>query len=172
MEIVIKNEIYEQDYAAEFSKRVKADEITDFIDQLRDAGLFRFYQALMQLMPKVVIPKDCETYKRLLGECDKVAKQYGGKIYGIIDYEQWEARLTLTLPVIEFIAPKDLLWIQDISENVAAIWFQPTKDNQVEMQLLINYFEEVPPDENDIDAMRALAKQAAEQAGIEFPPNM
>lgn len=59
---------------------------------------------LESLLPKTVVEKDKDTYERLLKRCDEMAKIHGGKIYGIVDFENYDSRIVLTLPFFEFFA--------------------------------------------------------------------
>lgn len=158
----MENCIYERDYT-EAHKRSR-NTGPDMIERLIDEGFFKYYDALMQQIPKIIIPEDKAAYERILKGCDDMAKRHGGKISGIVSYEKWESWIRLTLPFIEFSSDEDMKFLRDIADNAHTVCFQPTENGDVKLSIMICYFDEIPvPDE----AMLDIARKALREAGVD-----
>ena len=164
----MENIIYERDYYEEYRTPNETDGIVHFIiSSLKDNGFFRFYNAFLQQIPKVIVKENQKTYERLLQRCDELAQQRGGKIYAIIDYEKWDSKIKLTLPFIEFVLDDEMELLQDIAQNARSVCFDLSEDKtSIVMTIFISYFEEIPIDENNIETMFSLAEAAREQIGL------
>lgn len=158
---ILENEIYEKDYSKEYAK--SQSDSPDLLSNLIDNEFFKYYGAFMSQIPKYIVVEDKATYERILKRCDAIAKERHGKVYGIVNYEKWEARIKLTLPFIEFTSYEDLDFLMDLSENVQTICFQPARDG-VSMTIMFNYFNEVELAEDDLSV---IARKAAAQAGLD-----
>ena len=93
------------------------------------------------MVTKHVVESDRENYAYLLGYCDKLARQFGGHIQGIIK-EGDCAKIHLTLPFIEFCTEEELRFLKDISIMAKNVTFEPASDKMVRMSLRIDYFQE------------------------------
>jgi hypothetical protein len=72
-----------------------------------------------------------------------MAKRWGGKIRGIVDYQKWDAHIYLTLPFAEFGCDEELALLKEIAEKSHSVTFSATKDGKVELSIFIYYFEEI-----------------------------
>lgn len=164
----MENIIYERDYSEVYRPPCKNGSIaSSVISLLKDRGFFRFYGALVNQIPKIVVPENRKTYERLLQRCDQMAQQHGGKIYAVIDYEKWDSKIKLTLPFVEFVLDDEMELLQDIAQNTRSVCFDPSEDgSSIVMTIFISYFEEIPIDENDMETLFSLAKAAKEQLGL------
>lgn len=158
----MENCIYERDYTEAHEQNRNTG--PNMIERLIDTGFFKYYNALMQQIPKVILPKDKAAYERILKGCDDMAKRHGGKIFGIVSYEKWESWIRLTLPFIEFSSDEDVELLRDIADNAHTVCFQPMENGYVQLSIMICYFEEIPvPDE----AMLDIARKALRKAGVD-----
>lgn len=160
----MENKIYERDYSKEYEQ--SQWDSSGLVENMIESGFIKYFGAFMNQIPKYIVAEDKAAYERILKHCDTIAKKRHGKVYGIVNYEIWEARIKLTLPFIEFTSYEDLNFLMDISESVHSICFQSVND-EVSMSIFINYFNEV--DLNEISEIQLLeiAKEAAVQAGID-----
>lgn len=158
----MENYIYERDYTQ--TQEQGRDTGPDIIERLIDADFFKYYNVLMQQIPKVIIPEDKAAYERILKGCDDMAKQHGGKISGIVSYEKWESWIRLTLPFIEFTSDEDMEFLRYIADNAHTVCFQPMENGYVKLSIMIGYFDEIPiPDE----AMLDIARKVLREAGVD-----
>lgn len=141
----MENEIYERDYSEEEetpeSKRANA-----ILDRAISGGFFRDYTAAMDAIPKVIVQKDKENYEYLLCQCEKYAKQWHGRIKGMVDYKKWESHIELFLPFVEFGTPDELALLRDISEKAHLVTFSTNEEGGITVYIMINYFEELMTD--------------------------
>jgi len=94
-------------------------------------------------IPKVIVPEDKANYEYLLAKCDEMAKRWGGKIRGIVDYQKWDAHIYLTLPFAEFGCDEELALLKEIAEKSHSVTFSATKDGKVELNIFFYYFQEI-----------------------------
>lgn len=119
----------------------------------------------MKQIPKYIHPKNKAAYERLLKLCDDRAKQLGGRIYAIVDYENCEARIELTLPFVEFSEDGEHAFLQYAAQHTSYICFAPSVDGQsIVMKMYVDYFEDVPLGLLDEATLRRADERACEQA--------
>lgn len=167
----MENFIYEKDYGEEAGK-VSVDDLF-FEALLSKAGkknYFSYCRAISKLVPKTINPQGQASYQRILRQCDTLAKRLSGKIRAVIDYAEADASVRLTVPYLEFYYEDEIVILQDIAQNVENLSFAATNDGHVRMDLSFHYFDPVPPDPTDPDALITLCKSAAEQSG--FHPDL
>lgn len=160
----MENKVYERDYTEE-SEQNQWDS-SGLVENMIESGFIKYWGAFKNQIPKYIVAEDKATYERILKRCNTIAKERHGKVYGIVSYEKWEAKIKLTLPFIEFTSYEDLNFLMDLSESVQTICFQPVND-EVSMSILINYFNEVDIDEISEIQLLEIAREAAVQVGID-----
>ena len=92
-------------------------------------------------MPRVINEENSAAYNRFLTALDQIAKTFGGKIKGEIDYQNWEASIYVILPFVEFSSVEELQLLKDIASYCQTVTFTNTSDGNIRMKLLINYFD-------------------------------
>ena len=70
-----------------------------------------------------------------------------GKIYGVVDFEHWDAHIDLTLPMLEFDDPEDMSLLKDIGEKAHYCCITTQEDGKFHFHVMINYFEEIMSEE-------------------------
>lgn len=138
----MENQVFERDYAKEFEhiRKLQNNDHADRVFQCaRDTGFWEKFNKAMKSVPRVVNPNDKETYETLLPVLNMIARQHGGKIKGIIDYERWEAHIYLTLPFIEFYGKRSRELLSYIAERAGGITFS-VENGMIRMSILIDYF--------------------------------
>ncbi len=147
----MNTEIFEMDYSEEYKKRRKKSESndTDFLEQLNSNPIIAMIRELDSLLPKTVVEKDKDTYERLLKRCDEMAKIHGGKIYGIVDFENYDSRIVLTLPFFEFFAGHNMDLLNDMAVNTTNVLFRVLPDKNIQLTIYIPYFEEINAEINE-----------------------
>lgn len=160
-----ENIVYEWDYYEAHKKTADANPTGAVCEFLKKAGYFRFCETFMKQIPKYIHPKNKAAYERLLKLCDDRAKQLGGRIYAIVDYENWEARIELTLPFVEFSEDGEHAFLQYAAQHTSYICFAPSVDGQsIVMKMYVDYFEDVPLGLLDEATLRRVDERACEQA--------
>lgn len=160
--------IYEKDYSITEQKEPKSP---DIFTQLLENGFFDMYGTLIDQLPKKVIEKDKETYERVLHTCDDYAKQWHGKVYGIVDYDKWESHIHLTLPFLEIVSEEDRAFWKDIVDNASTICVENTEDGNVKLKINIDYFEEVLDPETTEEEVRTILLNTLRASGKEIVPD-
>lgn len=150
---MIQNEIYERDYAEERAQRIANEPriYSEAFNQAVEGGFFKAYNDAMRAMPKYIVPKDKATYEDLLPRLDAVAKRWGGKIKGVIDYEHWDSHIDVELPFFECSSPEEYALLADIAAKTNLVTFSATEDGKIRLHIMINYFDEIGDKENLIE---------------------
>lgn len=140
----MENIVYERDYKDRKPKQIngQGQEIsTAIFNYLMTSGTFNAMEDAYIKMPRVVNEAHQAAYDRILDALDQIAKIFGGKIKGEVDYQNWEASIYIILPFVEFSTEDELKLLRDIASNSQTVIFTPTPDGNVRMKLLINYFD-------------------------------
>ena len=140
----MKNIVYERDYKDKKTQRSgnKGNEIpTQIFDYLIASGILNTMEDTYTQMPRVVNEENSAAYNRFLTALDQIAKTFGGKIKGEIDYQNWEASIYVILPFVEFSSVEELQLLKEIASYSQTVTFTNTPDGQIRMKLLINYFD-------------------------------
>ena len=138
------NIVYERDYKDKKTQRGgnKSNEIsTQIFDYLIASGALNAMEDTYAQMPRVVNEENSAAYNRFLTALDQIAKTFGGKIKGEIDYQNWEASIYVILPFVEFSSVEELQLLKDIASYCQTVTFTNTSDGNIRMKLLINYFD-------------------------------
>ena len=138
------NIVYERDYKDKKTQRGgnKSNEIsTQIFDNLIASGALSAMEDTYAQMPRVVNEENSAAYNRFLTALDQIAKTFGGKIKGEIDYQNWEASIYVILPFVEFSSVEELQLLKDIASYCQTVTFTNTSDGNIRMKLLINYFD-------------------------------
>lgn len=154
----MENEVFERNYERDKS------ETDSYVQKIFDAsarpgGFFDTYSKLMDAIPKYIVQQDKENYEYLLKKCDELARRWGGRIRGVVDYQKWVSHIEVILPFFEFDCPEELELLKEIAEKSHTVLFEPTGDNQTRMVITINYFDELC----DEDEKHAIFSQAFNQ---------
>lgn len=140
----MENIVYERDYKDKKTQRSgnKSNEIsTQIFDYLIASGALNAMEDTYAQMPRVVNEDNSAAYNRFLTALDQIAKTFGGKIKGEIDYQNWEASIYVILPFVEFSSVEELQLLKDIASYCQTVTFTNTSDGNIRMKLLINYFD-------------------------------
>lgn len=140
----MENIVYERDYEKEKPKqanRQRQGVSIAIFNHLMTSETFNAMEDAYIKMPRVVNEAHQAAYDRILDALDQIAKIFGGKIKGEVDYQNWEASIYIILPFIEFSTEEELKLLGDIANNSQTVTFTPTPDGSVRMKLLINYFD-------------------------------
>lgn len=145
----MENIIYEKDYSKERDERIskgKLEEAEKFHDILKKSGILKAYGDRMKQIPKVVVPEDKANYEYLLNRLDKLAQKLGGKIHGIVSYDDWDAHIYVDLPYFEATSDEQHQLLREINEKAHNVTFYGQENGGVHISIMINYFEEVMDD--------------------------
>ena len=150
----MENIVYERDYKDKKTQRSgnKSNEIsTQIFDYLIASGALNAMEDTYAQMPRVVNEDNSAAYNRFLTALDQIAKTFGGKIKGEIDYQNWEASIYVILPFVEFSSVEELQLLKDIASYCQTVTFTNTSDGNIRMKLLINYFDVIGDVEDTLE---------------------
>ena len=150
----MENIVYERDYKDKKTQRSgnKGNEIsTQIFDYLIASGALNAMEDTYAQMPRVVNEDNSAAYNRFLTALDQIAKTFGGKIKGEIDYQNWEASIYVILPFVEFASVEELQLLKDIASYCQTVTFTNTSDGNIRMKLLINYFDVIGDVEDTLE---------------------
>ena len=136
----MENSIYEKDYAEEHEKNRQSEDV-DILAQAISGGFLKRLEDSLRAIPKMIIPEYKANYEYLLKMCDDLAKQLGGHIRGVVDYERWEAAIDVVLPYAEFANQDGLLLLKNMAEKALSVTFRATDDGNTRIRLYVPYFE-------------------------------
>lgn len=166
----MENQIYERDYRQAKERKRQVLQSTDFdvISELKAAGFFQKLNERLSQIPKVIVPEDKANYDYLLEQCDAFAKRHGGRLRGIVDFEQYESHINLYVPFFEIDFPEDRRFIFDVLTRSTYFSFMPDKTGWTRLHIFINYFSEAISQ----DAKESIISQLCEEMGDEFQNNL
>lgn len=136
--------IYKNDYHKEFEavREEEARRIAEVENASEYKAYFRSLDARLAQIPYVVVPEGKGSYDRLLCQADRIAKESGGTIYGIVDEKTGEARIDLTLPWMMFFCSYEMAFLQDAAASAEMLFFEAVgHKNNIRMSIQIRYFE-------------------------------
>ena len=140
----MENIVYERNYKDKKTQRDgnKSTEIsTQIFDYLIASGALSAMEDTYAQMPRVINEENSAAYNRFLTALDQIAKTFGGKIKGEIDYQNWEASIYVILPFVEFSSVEELQLLKDIASYCQTVTFTNTSDGNIRMKLLFDYFD-------------------------------
>lgn len=143
----MNNEVYERDYSqdSEVANQPLKD---DLFSHVSPDGFFKIFGDALRAMPKYIVPEDKKAYDSLLPRLDSFAKQWHGKIREEINYQRWDAHITVELPFLEFSTPEDYSLLSEIASTTNNVTLTATEQGGVKLYIMINYFDEIGDTEN------------------------
>lgn len=139
----MENIVFERDYSQD---QQEDERRTDIFERAMYGSFAKDFQSSMEKIPKVIVPEYKANYEYLLRVCDDLARQWGGSVRGVVDYQHWDAKIDLDLPLVEFANPKDLQLLCDMAEKSHTISFQPNESGGINIHIFNLYFEELMSD--------------------------
>lgn len=166
----MENQIYERDYRQAKERKRQVLQSTDFdvVGELKAAGFFQKLNERLSQIPKIIVPEDKANYDYLLEQCDAFAKRHGGRLRGIVDFEQYESHINLYVPFFEIDFLEDRRFILDVLTRSTYFSFMPDKTGWTRLHIFINYFSEAISQ----DAKEDIINQLGEEMGDEFLTNL
>lgn len=151
----MENFIFKRDYS---EHGAAPEDVTaeDIVPNPLARNYLKIYGEIMSKLPKIIVPKDKETFERLVPKLDELAKRFGGSIEAGIDYKHWHSYIDLILPFFEIATIADANLLQDIAQNTQDFCVEVHDTNSVRVHIMIHYFEDVIPD--DMNELIEIAK--------------
>lgn len=140
------NTVFERNYE---KPQEDMEYCTAVFEQAVEGGFFQRYCDMVDKVPKIINPQDKENYEYLVNRCDQYAKRHYGRISAVVDYERWDSKINLYLPMLEFTTEEDMLLLRDIGEKAHYVNITQQPDGKFRLHIMINYFE---PMMSDIEA--------------------
>ena len=151
----MENYIFRRDYS---EQSVAPENITaeDLAPNPLLRSYLKFYGEFMSKVPKIIVPKDKETFERLVPKLDEFAKRFCGSIEAGIDYTHFHSYIDLILPFFEIATEMDAEILQDIAQNTQDFCVEAHDNNRVRVHIMIHYFEDIMP--SDVNELIEIAK--------------
>lgn len=140
------NTVFERDYE---KTQEDMEYCTAVFEQAVEGGFFQRYCDMVDKVPKIINPQDKENYEYLVNRCDQYAKRHYGRISAVVDYERWDSKINLYLPMLEFTTEEDMLLLRDIGEKAHYVNITQQPDGKFRLYIMINYFD---PMMSDVEA--------------------
>lgn len=131
----MRSGVYVKDYSADGKEQKLPEELKE------DAELIRGYSEFMRVLPKKVSARKKARYEQLLDQCDRLAASEGGKIRAVIDEEQAEAWIEVTLPFLECTCAAELQLLIDIGKAAEYTKIDATEDGAICLMIRLPYFD-------------------------------
>ncbi|MDD3193332.1 MAG: hypothetical protein PHE47_05690 [Oscillospiraceae bacterium] len=147
------NIVFERDYEQEHKQQSKEDTASAIFDIAVDGGFLSEYAKAMETIPKVVVPADKANYEYLLERADELAKRWGGRVRGVVDYKKWDASIDLILPFAEFGSRDDRNLLMEFADKSHSLTFQATEDGKLRIYVWFFYFEEIADKQEILESM-------------------
>lgn len=127
-----KNESYEESQMAKLGLKCS--------DLLKEKGILKAYEKMVNEIPRLVCPKDKENYEDLLKRLDWLAYEEHGHIRSEIDFQNWEARIELLLPYFQVTDDKRKKLMQDIIERSEIFTIDSYENGMLLFCICVKYF--------------------------------
>ena len=141
--------VFERDYSDKEEVNLKLN-TPDIFDDTAETVFSR----LNSLFLHRIIPEGKQTFERLVAMLDKIAQENYGKIRAIIDCRNFQSVIDLYIPFYEFCNNEyttELIKYIANSKDVHCAIFEPASNDQIKLNLLIEYFEDIiPEDRNEL----------------------
>lgn len=140
------NTVFERNYE---KPQEDMEYCTAVFEQAVEGGFFQRYCDMVDKVPKMINPQDKENYEYLVNRCDQYAKRHYGRISAVVDYERWDSKINLYLPMLEFATEEDMLLLREIGEKAHYVNITQQPDGKFRLHIMINYFD---PMMSDVEA--------------------
>lgn len=149
----MENEVFERDYTYLPPLHLTSQFQTDLaiIKHAADAGIIKEYEAAVKAMPRIIMPSKKVQYDDLLIRLNEFAMEARGAIRGVVDFEEWQASITVTLPTIRFIEPYGTLLMADVALSAEVVGISTDEKGAVQMVIELPYFQEIGNKEQIMD---------------------
>ena len=129
------------------SQNASADESSHLFDALCDRNILKRCQDALNAIPKVVLSDRKAIYDDLLSRFDSYAMLQGGKIRGVVNYENGDAWIEGIIPFFGATSDETRQLFADIIQSSITMNFTATDDGNVRLYALLPYFEDLCDDE-------------------------
>lgn len=143
------NIVYEKDYSQTHHEKLPEGILTltqQYHDALVGSEVLKDYGERLKQIPKVIVEQDKENYEYLLDKLDELAQQRGGRIKGIVSYEDWEAHIYVELPFLEIIEDDARDLLREMTGRAQRITITGLENGWIRLSIGIDYFAEVMDD--------------------------
>lgn len=140
----MENIVFERDYRKKATdKNADTSSRPDIFDYAIESGLFKSYRDTMRKKQKYIVPKEKEAYENLLPRLEAYAKNMHGKIKSVVDYEHYDAHITVELPFFEACGTEDFALLSDIAAKAHNVVFRASENGGIILYIMIGYFDEL-----------------------------
>lgn len=149
----MENEVFERDYTHLPPLHLTSQFQNDLaiVKHAADTGMIGEYEAAVRAMPRIIMPSKKAVYNDLLIRLNEFAMAARGRIRGVVDFEEWQATITVTLPTIRFVEPHGTLLMADMALSADSIEISADEQGMLKMVIELPYFQEIGNKEQIMD---------------------
>ena len=110
------------------------------------------YERDLTSTPRFLLPLAPEIFRKTVVECEKIAKEFSGRIKAKIDYSLFTATIELWCCYVEFTSREFMNILHKITHYAISVRFTPLTSGDLHIEILMPYFvsaqiiEEIDPD--------------------------
>lgn len=128
--------VIERDYTAEL-ERLDV-EITPEDKVLMGKALE--YLEHIKTVPFVVNRRAAAEFDQMVADCDKIAKEFSGRLKAVVDYECHEASITLECVYVDFNVGEFMDILQSMAAKALQVRFEPLTSGLLRITIFMPYF--------------------------------
>ncbi len=148
-------DVFEKDYTENrrrYRELMSATDSSDIWERIRNSGVSEEIGKRFMELPHIINPIGKAAYEKALELLDVWAMVHSGKIYGEVNYEEFDAKIVLTFPFFEFVADT-LETMKFISVSARSLLFESTPFGDIQMTARFEYFKDVGDKDKIIEAV-------------------
>lgn len=128
------------EYSKEFpSENDDANDIDpDEVDAI--TYLLLRYERELKVNPRFLLPFAPAIFEKTLAACERIAKEFSGRIKAKIDYSQFTATIELWCCYVEFERGEFLSTLHEITHYANTVRFTPLTSGDLHIEIEILYF--------------------------------
>lgn len=131
-------------------ERNYTSELNDLDDEVTQEEKSRILKALdfqeyLQTLPFTVNDESAAEFDKMVVACDKIAKEFSGKLQATVDYQSHEANIRMECVYIEFLVGEFMDTLREIATKALRVDFQPLTSGFLRVDISMPYFEYAKP---------------------------
>ena len=103
-------------------------------------NLLNLYESRLKDRPHFLLPYAPTIFEKTVVACERVAKEFSGKLKAKIDYSHFTATIELWCCYVEFVCGEFMSILHEISRHAISVRFTPLTSGDLHIEILIPYF--------------------------------
>lgn len=128
--------VIERDYTAELKLLDK--EITQEDKVLAEKAVACW--EYIKTVPHVVNKIDAAEFYRMVAACNRIAKEFSGKLKATVDFKCYEANITMECVYVDFVVGEFMGILRNMAAKAFQVRFEPLTSGFLRISILMPYF--------------------------------